>query len=170
MKKIILTIIICVTGGVLLLGGTVFALYMNDIYTVSFDNYMTFGTYASSEDFTEEEMLRYEKCKEEQWISYPSFSSGRGWGFVPELTSIYAEVDNACVEYAHYVVHTYNNNARLNFTVENTGKILTIKFSGVGYPENGEPEELSRTYIFDIEGAGVDKLPKLLNRADIIGY
>lgn len=62
-------------------------------------------------------------------------------------------------EYAFKVRNKYDSNADLDFTVDHTGNLLTIKFTGIGYPENGEPELLSRTFIFDIEGAGADKLP-----------
>ncbi|MDE6031736.1 MAG: hypothetical protein K2G32_08960, partial [Oscillospiraceae bacterium] len=63
----------------------------------------------------------------------------------------------------------YHNMAVLDAEVDYTPTVLTITFTGTGYPENGEPENLDRTYIFDIDGAGRDKLPILLNKAEIFG-
>lgn len=110
------------------------------------------------------------RIKEEKRIKYPGFANARAHFFAVELEECYAEVDNACSDYAILIANKYKNNADLDFTVENDGKQLTIRFTGTGYPENGEPEPLSRTYIFDLEGVGANKMPKLLNRAEIIGY
>lgn len=167
MKKIIISILICIFGAVILAGGTSFAMYMNYIYTVSFDKYSTDCSYRTPNDITSEEL---DRLRAEKRIKYPGFANGRSHEFAVELSECYAEVDNACRDYALLIAYKYNNNADLNFTVENTGKVLTIRFTGTGYPENGDPEPLSRTYNFDIEGVGADKLPKLLNRAEIIGY
>ncbi len=42
-----------------------------------------------------------------------------------------------------------------------------FEWRGFGVLEDGTEENLARTYIFDIEGAGRGKLPKLLNKAEI---
>ena len=167
MKKIVLSILACVLGAAMMIGGAAFAAYMHDFHTVSFDEYMIMTMYQPLVGMTEEDEARF---REEKRIKYPGFANGRSGVFAIEIAECYAEVDLACSDYGVLISKKYRNNADLDFTVENTGKLLTIRFTGMGYPENGEPEPLSRTYIFDIEGVGADKMPILLNRAEIIGY
>lgn len=167
MKKIILSILACVVGAAMLIGGAVFASFMHDFHTVRFDEYVVGCSYELWNEMTAEDEAR---LKEEKRIKYPGFANGRSGVFAIEIAECYAEVDNACIDYGLLIAKKYHNNADLDFTVENDGKLLIIRFTGTGYPENSEPEQLSRTYIFDIEGVGANKMPKLLNRAEIIGY
>lgn len=164
MKRIVILVISSVLGVLLLAGGVIFSVFMHDFYTLSFDKYTT----QVAKTFSEEE--RINGFEFEERIFYPSFSNARQGVYSITLWDSYNEVDGACGSYANLVSMHYNRNADLTFTVENDGKLLTIKFTGTGYPENGEPENLDRTYIFDIEGAGADKLPRLVNRAELIGY
>ena len=167
MKKIVLSILACVLGAAMLIGGAVFASFMHDFHTVRFDEYLVGCSYEPWDDMTAEDEAR---IRAEKRVKYPGFANGRAHSFAVELEECYAEVDNACIDYGLLIAKKYHNNADLDFTVENDGKLLTIRFTGTGYPENGEPEPLSRTYIFDIDGIGVNKMPRLLNRAEIIGY
>lgn len=171
MKKIVLSVLGLVLGSLLLFGGGAFAVIMHNYYTPNFDKYEDNYTYSLGQDgdYTEEEIKRF---KEEKRIRYPTYA-----GFVydvsmfaPELLDCYLEIDRTCYTYAHIVSNKYKNNADLNYEVEHSGNLLMIKFSGTGYPENGEPETLDKTFIFDVEGAGADKLPRLVNRAEFIGY
>lgn len=164
MKRIVILIISSVLGVLLLAGGVSFSVFMHNYYTLSFDEYKTQVAWTA----TDEEFRN--GFEYEDRIFYPSFDNARQWGYSNALWDSYNEVDGACLNYASLVYKHYNGNADLIFTVENDGKLLTIKFTGTGYPENGEPENLDRTYIFDIEGAGADKLPRLVNRAELIGY
>lgn len=159
MKRIVLTVLACVLGAAVLIGGSIFAAYMHDQHTFNFDRYKT--TLATDGDWDRWEELKSQGIE----IRCPRFSKG-----APELWAYYREVDAPCNDYAMLVACKYNNNADLDFTTDVTGGRLTVKFSGIGYPENGEPEMLERTYIFDIENVGGKKLPKLLNRAEFIGY
>ncbi|MCM1298418.1 MAG: hypothetical protein NC203_08140 [Firmicutes bacterium] len=79
----------------------------------------------------------------------------------------YNEISDACNDYAVQVANRYDYRADLDLEVEYTPKKFTAKFTGWGYPEEGEPECLDRTYIYDIEGAGPEKLPILLNKDEI---
>lgn len=166
--KIILSVIACVVGSVTLVGGVVFAKAASDYYKLDFDHY---ETKVMATGWTiEEEQEALKKSR----ITYPTFKGNLiVWSLFDydiRLTDCYVEVQSPCYEYAMSVWKKYGENAELNFTLENTGKLLTIEFTGTSYPENGEPIDLSRTYIFDIDGAGVNKLPRLVNRADFIGY
>ncbi len=171
MRKIIPIVIGCVVGALLLIGGSAFAVFMHSYYTPNFDKYSEQYAYVLHDDYeyTEEMIERY---RAEKRIKYPSYMCGvyDKSMFAAELIDCYDEIDSACRDYATLVASKYNNEADLNYTVENENNRLTIKFTGAGYPEGGEPEELSRTYIFDIEGVGADKLPRLINRAEFIGY
>lgn len=157
MKKAILIILGSIFGLILILGGSVFAWYMYEAHTVNFDKYLK-GRISSG------------ISEIDSRIYCPEFLNGHPVNVTEELWSCYNEVDSACVNYCTLVARKYKNNAELDFTVENTGKVLTIKFTGTGYPENGDPEPLERTYIFDIDGVGKDKIPVLLNRDEIVGY
>ena len=157
MKKTVLIILGSIFGAIIILSGGAFAWYMNTIYTINFDNY-----FKSSVGVGE--------SGPSGRIRVPSFHDGQPFGVPMELDPCYYEVDNACMDYGFLVAKKYNNNADLDFTVENTGKVLTIKFTGTGYPENGDPKPLERTYIFDIDGVGKDKIPVLLNRDEIVRY
>lgn len=172
MRKIVFCVLGLVLGVLLLIGGGAFAVFMHDYYTPNFDEYEDnyAANYGDSVDYYSAE----EKAKfaEEKRIRYPTYA-----GFVydasmfaPELLDCYLEIDRPCFIYANTIAKKYENNADLSYTVERVGDIITITFSGVGYPKNGEPEELARTYIFDVEGVGADKLPRLVNRAEFIGY
>ncbi len=165
MKRIVLLVISSVLGVLLLAGGVTFSVFMHDFYTLRFDEYTTEAALTGGIDDEFIEGFEYEKR-----IFYPSFSNARQGVYSVTLWDSYEEVDGACGSYANLVSKHYNRNADLTFTVERDGNLLTIKFTGTGYPENGEPENLDRTYIFDIEGAGRDKLPRLVNRAEFIGY
>lgn len=166
--KIILSVIVCIVGSVSLVGGVVFAKAASDYYKLDFDHYETMVA-ATGWTIGEEQ-----EAVEKSHVTYPTFKDNTiVWSWIDydvRLIDCYVEVQSPCFEYAMSVWKKYGENAELDFTIENTGKLLTIKFTGTAYPENGETIDLARTYIFDIDGAGVSKLPRLVNRADFIGY
>lgn len=150
MKKVLI-IFLSILGAAILAIGLFLAYNWHEANTPNFDRYWTHN-YDDGD------------------IKYPNFQNAQPWGATEPMQFCYMEIDDACFQYAKLIWYKYNNNADLDFTVENTGKVLTIKFTGTGYPEDGEPEPLERTYIFDVDGIGKKKLPVLLNRAEIIGY
>lgn len=164
--KIILSAVVCLVGAASLIGGFAFAKIAKDYYTLDFDNYTT--EIMALGETIEESREAYKNSR----ITYPGFLDMvySPLDYDIRLMDCYIEVNSPCKEYAMGIAKKYNNNAELNFTVDHTGDLLTIKFTGTGYPENGEPEDLSRTYIFDIGNANYNNLPKLVNRADFIGY
>lgn len=172
MKKVILIILSTVIGAVLVLGGAALGAYMYDISIPHFDNYYIGedGMYAgiSDELFRDRDALNayYESLRAEGYhVRYPDFWYSNN--FTDDLVYCYAEVQDPLQSYALYVARRYNNRARLDPEVECTKTRLTIKFTGYGVLDDGTREDLARTYIFDIEGAGRNKLPKLLNKAEI---
>ena len=172
MKRVILIILSTVIGAVLLLGGGAFGALMYNISIPHFDNYYIGedGMYAgiSDEMFRDTDALNayYESLRAEGYcVRYPDF-----WytnNFTDDLVYCYAEVQEPLQEYAIYVARHYNNRAKLDPEVECTKTRLTVKFTGYGVLDDGTREELARTYIFDIEGGGSHKLPKMLNKTEI---
>lgn len=160
MKKVILIILSTFFGAVLVLGGGAFGAYMYDITIPHFDNYQI-GSARSGADESTEEM----QAANGYGVNYPDFWYANNW--TEDLYDCYYEVQAPLNDYAFFVARKYNNRARLDPEVEYTKTRLTIKFTGYGVLEDGTREDLSRTYIFDIEGAGSSRLPKLINKADI---
>lgn len=172
MRRVIITVISAVVGAALLLGGGALGAYMYDMTIPHFDNYFIGGEGVhagiSSELMADGEALNeyYESLSAEGYcVRYPDFWYANNW--TTDLIYCYAEVQEPLRDYAFFVARKYNNRARLDPEVECTKTRLTIRFTGYGELEDGTREDLARTYIFDIEGAGSHKLPKLLNKADI---
>ena len=160
MKKIVLFVLTTVIGAALLLGGGAAGAYMYNASIPHFDNYdidpIRFGI---------EEGIEEMQAANGYGVYYPDFWYANTWA--DELMYCYEEVQEPMMSYAQYVAARYNNRARLDPEVEYTKTRLTIKFAGYGVLEDGTREDLPRTYIFDIEGVGINKLPKLLNKTEI---
>lgn len=160
MKKKILLIFSTLIGAVLLLSGGVLGAYMYNISVPHFDNYgvspFYFGSNTEAREMQEENGYG---------VFYPDFWYTNNMSV--ELMDCYNEVQEPMTAYAQYVACRYDNRARLYPEVEYTKTRLTISFTGYGVLEDGTREDLARTYIFDIENAGRNKLPKLLNKAEI---
>lgn len=172
MKKVItvvLTTLASVVVALLIAGGSYFAVAYYNMSITHFDEYQICTTMVFSDEIDSFDDYKQELADEGYHIGYPHFMNTGRWGYTMDLVDCYAEVDNACIDYAVQVAHKYTNKAVLDAEVDYTPTVLTITFTGTGYPENGEPENLDRTYIFDIDGAGRDKLPILLNKAEIFG-
>ncbi|MBD5384456.1 MAG: hypothetical protein HDR72_05610 [Ruminococcaceae bacterium] len=171
MKKVILIILSTVIGAVLVLGGSVFGAYMYDMTIPHFDNYYIGdeGAHVISDELNnniDDLNAYYESLRTEGYcVRYPDFWYSNN--FTDDLLYCYAEVHEPLREYAFYVARRYNNRAKLDPEVEYTKTRLMIKFTGYGVLDDGTREDLARTYIFDIEGVGSKKLPKLLNKAEI---
>ncbi|MCM1164712.1 MAG: hypothetical protein NC299_00680 [Lachnospiraceae bacterium] len=161
MKKIVLFILTTVIGAALLLGGGAVGAYMYNAGVPHFDNYeITYFIFGEAAEDVKEM-----QAENGYGVYYPDFYYCNPT--TEDIVDCYAEVEEAMMSYAQYVAARYNNKARLDPEVEYTKTRLTIRFTGTGYLENGLTEPLDRTYIFDIEGAGKNKLPKLLNKAEI---
>lgn len=179
MKRTLFNVIVCVFGAAVLIGGSVFAALMHDYHTVHFDRYRTEYYYAVFDEDSVVDGVRVQYVANQR-IKFPQYylyysdveeqKSRSDYDPNPALADCYDEIDCACLDYAEQIAYKYRDNVDLDFTVDITKDRLTIKFTGTGYPENGEPEPLSRTYIFDIDGVGADKLPRLINRAEFVGY
>lgn len=167
MKRAVIIIVSSIVGALLLAGGFAFAAVKSYQNTVHFDVYDISSVYTFKD---EEGRERAKQLQAEGYvIKSPSFYLSQKLGCADELVECYYEVDNAAREYAMLVAKKFDNRAKLDCEVDCTPTVLTIIFSGEGYYEDGSTEKLERTYIFDIDGAGRDKLPVLLNRSEIFG-
>lgn len=177
MRKTVFNVIFCVLGALILIGGGVFAALMHDYHTLHFDRYREEYYIANVDGMYTD---KFEQLKKEKRIKFPNYYSYYSdpeelkkrseFDPNPAFIDCYDEIDCACLDYAEQIAYRYRDNADLDFTVDITNDRMTIEFFGTGYPENGEPEKLERTYIFDISGVGEKKLPRLINRADFVGY
>lgn len=167
--KIVLTSIASIAAALLMAVGSYVAVAYYNMRITHFDEHFMSSTRVYGKELTGHD--EYNRTLDEQGyhVSCPQFMNAGRWGYSMDLVECYAEVDNACMDYALQIARKYDNRAVLDAEVDYTPTVLTITFTGTGYPENGEPEKLDRTYIFDIDGAGRDKLPVLLNKAEIFG-
>lgn len=166
--KIVLTAIASIAAALLMAVGSYVAVAYYNMRITHFDEHSMSSMRVHGKDLTDYD--EYNQMLDEQGyhINFPQFMNSCRWGYSMDLVECYAEVDNACMDYALQIARKYDNRAVLDAEVDYTPTVLTITFTGTGYPEDGEPETLDRTYI-DIDGAGRDKLPVLLNKAEIFG-
>lgn len=166
-KKIIravITVILAITAAIEIafMIWAAFAIY--DRETLHFDRWEIYEADITPVD--EDLIELYHKNREEGGYSVEYFSFSGG-AYYHDQALCYAEIQNPCRNYSYQMLEKYKFKANLKVDIDYTPKILTVTFTGWGYPDDGEPECLDRTYIFDIEGAGKDKLPILLNKDEI---
>lgn len=164
-KRIAIIVVSCLLGAVLLFVGVIFGRYIYSQNVLDWEDYQVGGDggYGVFKDDNErKEMLRLQE--EGYIIDYPFWTKSMYPG---KLIDCYAELTNASQDYAHFIAMKYRNKAKLDVEVEVTSETVTIKFTGTGYNPDGTEDDLARTYIFDVDGAGKNKLPRLINKADI---
>lgn len=163
-KRTVITVVSCLLGAVLLFVGVEFGKYIYSQNVLDWEDYQMSGT-ASFRDNDENRDEEWNKIKDEGYrIHFPLWNGSMNPG---KLIDCYAELTNAGRGYAHFIARKYRNNADLDAEVEVTSETVTIKFTGTGYNPDGTEDDLARTYIFDVDGAGKNKLPRLINKADI---
>ncbi len=154
MKRTFLTVVSCLLAAALLFGGVEFGAYMYSKTVPDFEDYQMSSYNVDSKTLRDEGYV----------ISAPFWNGCMERG---KLLDCYSELTNASRDYALFIAKRYRNKAKLTAEVSITSETLTIEFTGTGYNADGSEDDLSRTYIFDIDGAGKDKLPRLINKADI---
>lgn len=164
MKRTVITIVSCLLATFLLFCGIQFGAYIYSRNVPDFEDYQM-SNVGFLKDYDEDakrknDDLRAAGC----YISFPLWNGSMNPG---KLIDCYAELTSAGRDYAQFIARKYRHKAKLNAEVEVTPETLTIKFTGTGYNDDGTEDDLARTYIFDIDGAGKNKLPRLINKADI---
>ena len=160
--RTLITIVSCLLAVVILFVGVEFGKYIYSQNVPDFEDYQIGAVGSWRGDNAKEEM---HKLQEEGYlINVPFWNRDMDPG---KLIDCYSELSGACREYGWFVARKYRNKAKLDAEVEVTSETVTIKFTGTGYNDDGTEDDLARTYIFDVEGAGKNKLPRLINKAEI---
>lgn len=77
---------------------------------------------------------------------------------------VYSAVNDVLGVYALRMTDAYKNRIKSDYEVINNGKTLTVIITGLAYPDSidGEAVGINKTFTFDIENAGLSKLPQLI--------
>lgn len=153
-KRIIL--FLCIFFAVIIIIAVLFLWYIN---RVRYDYYFSEEITVFSDD---EEYWEAEKYKAVGYvISTPVFYNKiRNGDFDRE---IYVVLNAPLDDYAFEIARKYRNYAKLNPVVDiKKNDTITVTFTGVGYTEDGTAEELYKKFVFDIKGASLKNLPKLI--------
>lgn len=166
MKKAIIIAVSCLLAAGLLLGGIRFGKYLHSKNVPDFENYSVVSYSAIKEPNDISAVKETETLKAKGYvINRPIWN---GISAQNNLELCYGELEEACYAYADHIAKKYRNKAKLSVEVDvdKTAQTVTITFGGTGYAPDGSEDELSRTYVFDVDGAGVNKLPRLVNKAE----
>ena len=76
---------------------------------------------------------------------------------------VYEAVTGPLYIYAVSMTKEYDNMIHMHYTVESDNSIITVCYDNIAYPNGleSEPIQFERTFIFDIENASLDNIPKL---------
>lgn len=159
-----ITVVSCLLAAVLLFAGVMFGQYIYSQNVPDWTRYQI-GAVSAWRDNDPNAKEDLEKLRAEGYvINVPSWDGSMDPG---KLIDSYLEPTEACREYGWFIARKYRNKAKLDAEVEVTSETVTIKFTGTGYNDDGTEDDLARTYIFDVDGAGKNKLPRLINKAEI---
>ncbi len=100
-------------------------------------------------------------------IKFPWFEDNANFGVrVDEDWHVYNALIDPLQCYAYDVTTTFQNCAKLDYTVtiDDKAETLTVAFTGWGYPDGGkgEPLCLDRVFVFDVSGVQQRKTPLLI--------
>lgn len=87
-------------------------------------------------------------------------------GVDDEKINIYEAVNSPIRVWVFAISAKYHDRLNVDYTVEKNGKTLTVIFSGTADWE-GEKIPIEQKFVFDIENADVDNLPKWINEDEI---
>lgn len=166
MKKTIIIVVSCLLAAGLLFGGIRFGAYLYSKYVPDFEDYSIVPVSALKDYGDSFAVEETESLKAEGYVINRPIWNGSFEQY--ELELCYGELEEACYSYADHIAKKYRNKAKLSVEVDvdKTSKTVTITFDGTGYAPDGSEDDLSRVYVFDIDGAGVNKLPRLVNKAE----
>lgn len=82
------------------------------------------------------------------------------------LMGAYGNINDILDAYTWMIADKYDCRARVNYTVEKNDGLLTVRFDGEGYNEDGSiAESIDKEFIFNVKGASVFNFPEWINRA-----
>lgn len=120
------------------------------------------GMYAPGGMSANEMETYFQQLEDEgYYTSAPVFVNDTGYGTMKYL-DVYSALLDGYSPYLYDMCQKYENRVKIDYTAEidNKNKMITVSFTGCGYPENGEPEVLDRDYVFDVSG----NMPVLLTQ------
>lgn len=79
---------------------------------------------------------------------------------------IYEAVNEPIRSWVFVISAKYHDRVNVDYTVENNGKTLTVLFKGTA-EQDGEKIPIEQKFVFDIENADVDNLPKWVNEDEM---
>ena len=113
-------------------------------------------------------------------VNYPWFgnpmmlSGGGGKTFTLTLGSggeknlrVYSAVNDPIYIWIHYLGERYDGRVSLDYTMEQDSKTISVHLSGAADDDDGSSVPLEQSFIFNIENASPDNLPKWLNEDDL---
>ena len=108
------------------------------------------------------------------WFGNPTMlSEGNGGVYKSFLgggdknIGVYMAVNDPISDWVLYLSQRYGNSVTLNYTLEQDSKSISVRFAGTAYDDNGSAVPLDQSFLFDIENAAPDNLPKWLNEDDM---
>lgn len=66
-----------------------------------------------------------------------------------------------------YLNYRYDRRFTLDYTLEQTGKTISVRLTGTAYETDGAAVPLDQSFIFNIENASPENLPAWLNEDDM---
>lgn len=115
-------------------------------------------------------------------VNYPWFGNplmmlggsggGRSYNLVFERggdknIGVYMAVNDPIDLWINYLSDRYERRFTLDYTMEQDSKSIAVHLTGTAYEEDGTAVPLDQSFLFDIENASPDNLPKWLNEDDL---
>lgn len=83
-----------------------------------------------------------------------------------QIMNAYNSINFVLDSYTLMIAYKYDCRARVNYTVEKSDGLLTVRFVGEGYNEDGSlAENIDKEFVFDVKGASAFNYPEWINRA-----
>lgn len=80
---------------------------------------------------------------------------------------VYMAVNGPINDWIYYLRERYDDPVTLNYTLEQDSKSISVYFTGTAYDNDGSAVPLDQSFLFDIENAAPDNLPRWLNEDDM---
>lgn len=82
-----------------------------------------------------------------------------------QIMNAYDSINFVLDSYTLMIAYKYDCRARVNYTVEKNDGLLTVRFAGEGYNEDGSlAENIDKEFVFDVKGASAFNYPEWVNR------
>ena len=108
------------------------------------------------------------------WFGNPTMISEGSGGFYGSFLDggdknicVYMAVNTPINDWIIYLRQRYDDPVTLNYTLEQDSKSISVYFTGTAYDNDGSAVPLDQNFLFDIENAAPDNLPRWLNEDDM---